>query len=92
MKGLYHYKSRFRPAYRNLYVAAYPRQTVASLVSLVRCWGALSVEPWCLAKSTYGRLKGRAARQQLCGPPSWREKVFSAVAVGEGLRTQGGPS
>jgi phosphatidylglycerol lysyltransferase len=87
MKGLYRFKSRFRPAYRNLYVAAYPRQTVASLVSLLRCWGVLSVEPLCLAKSTCCRLKGRGTRQQLCGPPLWREKVFSAGAVGEGLRT-----
>ncbi len=92
MKGLYHYKSRFRPTYRNLYVAAYPRQTVASLVSLVRCWGVLRVQPWCLAKSTYGRLKGRAARQQLSAPPIGREKAFSALAVGEGLRTEGRPS
>ena len=87
MKGLYHYKSRFRPAYRNLYVAAYPRQTVASLVSLVWCWGALRINPWCLATSTYDRLKSRALRQQLCGLPPRREKVFSTVAGGQGLRT-----
>jgi phosphatidylglycerol lysyltransferase len=87
MKGLYHYKSRFRPAYRNLYAAAYPGQTAASLVSLLRCWGALCVQPRSLAKSTYTRLKGRDARQQLSRPPLWREKAFSAAAFGEGLRT-----
>jgi phosphatidylglycerol lysyltransferase len=89
MKGLYHYKSRFRPAYRNLYVAAYPRQTVGSLVSLLRCWGVLRIEPWCLARSTFARLNGRAARQQLSCPPLWCEKVFPAVVVSPGFRSQG---
>lgn len=84
MKGIYHYKSRFRPAYRNLHVAAYPRQTIGSLISLIRCWGVLEVKPWCLAKATYRHLKGRELRQHLSAPPCLCEKVFPAVAVGEG--------
>jgi phosphatidylglycerol lysyltransferase len=87
MKGLYHFKSRFRPAYRNLYVAAYPRQTRASVASMIRCWGVLRLEPRCFFKAIVSQIKHRKSRSQMCSPSSAQERVFLPPALGRGLLT-----
>jgi phosphatidylglycerol lysyltransferase len=85
MKGLYHYKSRFRPAYRNLYVAAYPRQTFSSLMSMMSCWGVLRVKPGGFLTTISSTIKNRKSRRQLCTPTRKQERAFLPSGVSSGL-------
>jgi phosphatidylglycerol lysyltransferase len=72
--GIYHFKSRFRPHYREMYVAVWPRVTVLSMWALQSAWGLLRFNPFrALRRAWAGRGKGRS---QLADPP-WRpERVI----------------
>jgi phosphatidylglycerol lysyltransferase len=52
MKGMYHFKSRFRPAFRSMYMAALPRATVFSMVSFLWQWGVIRPYPGRLLHNT----------------------------------------
>ena len=45
MRGIYHFKSRFRPDYREMYVAALPGLTVRRVFSLALTWKLLHFSP-----------------------------------------------
>ena len=43
MRGTYHFKSRFRPYFREMYIAASPRLTIRSSIELLLAWRLFSV-------------------------------------------------
>ncbi len=49
MRGLFHFKSRFRPDYREMFLAAHPRITVRSLWSMAMMWRLFRFNPLRLA-------------------------------------------
>jgi phosphatidylglycerol lysyltransferase len=78
VRGLYHYKTRFRPAFRELYMAGYPRLTYRSMLAITDAWGVFRVHPWRLAKHAVQHWR-QAERKTLDEPP-WRpERVIRAL-------------
>ncbi|HMP04863.1 MAG TPA: DUF2156 domain-containing protein [Lacipirellulaceae bacterium] len=55
MQGLFHFKSRFRPDYREMFIAAHPRVTVRSMWAIAMLWHLFHFNPL--------RLVGRMWRQ-----------------------------
>jgi phosphatidylglycerol lysyltransferase len=49
VQGLFHFKSRFRPDYREMYLAAHPRITVRSLLVMAMTWQLFHFNPLRLA-------------------------------------------
>lgn len=45
VRGLFHFKSRFRPDYREMYLAAKPRVTVRSLLAIAVVWKLFHFNP-----------------------------------------------
>jgi phosphatidylglycerol lysyltransferase len=62
VKGLFHFKSRFRPHYREMYVAAHPRLTIRSLIALVMTWQLFYFNPWRLLAQSLRRSAGGDSR------------------------------
>jgi len=71
MQGIYHFKSRFRPEYREMYVAAWPRVTVLSAFALGSSWGIFSFRPWRMLRHSLRKWRKRDRRRSLA-KPSWR--------------------
>ncbi len=71
MRGTYHFKSRFRPYYREMYIAASPRLTLRSSIELLFAWGLLQFHPLRLCVHLYRESRTLSARRTLATPP-WR--------------------
>ena len=69
MRGTYHFKSRFRPHFREMYVAASPRLTIRSSFEILFAWQLLWFNPFRLFMRAIR--SSRSARQTLATPP-WR--------------------
>ncbi len=67
-RGMYHYKSRFRPTFVSRYLAVRPKLTLASAWSFVRVLGVLDLDPAHLARQALSRLSSAAARRTLSMP------------------------
>ncbi|HEV3137448.1 MAG TPA: phosphatidylglycerol lysyltransferase domain-containing protein, partial [Pirellulales bacterium] len=67
-RGMYHYKSRFRPQFANRYLAVRPRLTLASAWSFVRVLGVLDLRFGNLARQAAQRLRSAASRRTLSMP------------------------
>jgi len=50
VRGLFHFKSRFRPDYREMYVAAKPAVTIRSMLVIAVVWNLFHFNPWRLLK------------------------------------------
>jgi phosphatidylglycerol lysyltransferase len=70
MRGIYHFKSRFRPNFRGLYVAAQPKMTFSSLRSCLRLWGVCRPRPTGLITSVRQKWGKRRQREHLARPTS----------------------
>lgn len=68
VKGIYHFKSRFRPDYREMYMATYPRMTILSMYSMGAVWGLFKVPPLRLMRHVYQFWKTRHQRKSLAVP------------------------
>lgn len=68
VRGINHFKTRFRPEHRNLYVAAYPKFRVGTLISLIRCWGFFYINPIVVARRLYSAQKLKRERSGLVDP------------------------
>jgi phosphatidylglycerol lysyltransferase len=76
MRGTYHFKSRFRPYFREMYIAASPRLTLRSSVELLFAWRLLDFNPIHLCVHLYHESRNISARRTLATPP-WRpERVI----------------
>jgi phosphatidylglycerol lysyltransferase len=70
VRGMYHFKSRFRPHWRELYVASLPGLGVTSIASMGFTWGLFRVNPLRLAASFWKDFFD-SSRKSLAEPP-WR--------------------
>ncbi|MAT69864.1 MAG: hypothetical protein CMJ58_10105 [Planctomycetaceae bacterium] len=68
VRGIYHFKSRFRPAYREMSVATYPRSSFRSLFAMVLVWELHRVSPLRLARHVAQYWRARHSRAQLAQP------------------------
>lgn len=74
IRGIYHFKSRFRPDSRELYMATYPRMTFASMFSLLFSWELLRVSPFRLARHVVQYWRSRQQRRALVNPGPFPER------------------
>ena len=70
VQGLFHFKSRFRPEYREMFVASSPGVTVRSMLVLARMWRLLRFNPLRLAGRELRRL--RAGHDRVLATPEPR--------------------
>jgi phosphatidylglycerol lysyltransferase len=69
-RGMYHYKSRFRPHFDNRYLAVRPRLSLKCAWSFVRVLGVLDLRIGSLLRQTVERLRSAASRRTLSRPES----------------------
>jgi phosphatidylglycerol lysyltransferase len=95
MRGLFHFKSRFRPDYREMFLAADPRITVRSLWSMAMMWRLFAFNPlrllwrelWLMRNSERGslavpeRASDRLIRDLRRKPDSARASAEPVLAV-----------
>lgn len=75
MRGIYHFKSRFRPDYREMFLAASPKVTVRSMIAMALTWEVFYLNPLRLF-----RRSGGGRHRSTLATPSWRpEKVVRDV-------------
>lgn len=74
VQGIYHFKSRFRPDYREMYVATYPRMSILSMFSMGAVWGLFRVSPLRLARHVVQYLRTRHRRRGLALPENRPER------------------
>jgi phosphatidylglycerol lysyltransferase len=67
-RGMYHFKSRFRPRFDNRYLAVRPRLTLGSAWSFVRTLGVLDLSLANLARQAAQRVRTAASRRTLSVP------------------------
>ncbi len=67
-RGMYHYKSRFRPSFVNRYLAVRPRLSLGSACSFVRVLGVLDLHAGHLLRQAAQRLRSAASRRTLSTP------------------------
>jgi phosphatidylglycerol lysyltransferase len=68
MRGIYHFKSRFRPDYREMYVAALPRLTVRRVLSLAAAWKLFRFNPLRLMRREWAKQGTAPERETLAAP------------------------
>jgi phosphatidylglycerol lysyltransferase len=71
VRGLYHFKSRFRPYYRELFLATYPRITCKSMFAMAAIWKLFHVNPVRLFGHLM-RYHARAGKRRTLSRPQWR--------------------
>jgi phosphatidylglycerol lysyltransferase len=74
IRGIYHFKSRFRPDFRELYLATYPRMTFPSMVAMLASWKLLRVSPLRLARHLVDYWRSRELRKDLVSPGLFAER------------------
>lgn len=75
VRGMYHFKSRFRPHWRELYVASLPGLSWTSIILMGFTWGLLRVNPFRLAVAWWKDMFD-ASRKLLAEPPYRPEQVI----------------
>jgi phosphatidylglycerol lysyltransferase len=73
--GMFHFKSRFRPDYREMFVAANPPLSVRSLASLAITWQLFHFNPLRLLARCL-RQRGNAERRSLVTPDRASERLL----------------
>lgn len=63
--AILHFKSRFRPRYKNRYVCTSPNTTIGSLIVSLHVSGAYRLNLWNLACSVVNRIRKRSTRKSL---------------------------
>jgi phosphatidylglycerol lysyltransferase len=74
VRGIYHFKTRFRPDSRELYMATYPRMTLESMFSLLFSWELLRISPLKLARHVVEYWLSRPQRAALANPAPFAER------------------
>ena len=55
-RGLYHFKSRFRPTFEPRYVCGFPKTTPGAVFAMIKAWGMFNVSPRSLLRARgYGQ-------------------------------------
>jgi phosphatidylglycerol lysyltransferase len=79
-RGIYHFKSRFRPEYREMYIAAWPEVTIRSMISLGMGWGLTNFNPVRLLGRALGKSRKRESRKSLAVPDLRPARVLRRFA------------
>ena len=79
VKGIYHFKSRFRPDFREMCVATYPQMSILSMYSMGAVWGLFKVSPLRLMRHTYQFWKNRRHRKSLAAPEARPERKIRTL-------------
>ncbi len=82
MRGIYHFKSRFRPDYRELYVAASPKITLLSLLGFAATWKLLVFNPFRLAVHGLRKVRKSGDRAKLARPEFRAERLVRELRGG----------
>jgi len=83
VRGIYHYKSRFRPHYREMFLATNPKITCRSLVSTLALWKLLAFNPLHLTRNIR-ELPGRITQGRALSDPSRRpSRVIRELRPGD---------
>jgi len=64
IRGIHHFKSRFRPAFESRYVAARPPMPIGAVVALGRCWGIMTPNPLRVIRRLLSRLGSEYRKQR----------------------------
>ncbi|NQU21890.1 MAG: DUF2156 domain-containing protein [Candidatus Nealsonbacteria bacterium] len=94
VRGIYHYKSRFRPHYREMFLATHPKITCRSLIATAATWKLFEFNPLQLARHAWD-LRRRGARRRTLSEPSprpdrvIRELRAAAIALPEAAKGNG---
>ena len=80
VRGIYHFKSRFRPEYREMYVAALPKVTILSMFGLTVAWGLIPLDPGRLLWHVLDRWRKRGSRQSLALPDRRPRRVLRRLS------------
>ena len=79
VKGIYHFKSRFRPEYREMHVATYPRMSLWSMFSMGASWELFKVSPVRLTRHVIQFWRSRQQRKSLASPDARPERKIRAL-------------
>lgn len=74
MHGIFHFKSRFRPEFRPLFLAAYPKATYSSMDSFLNSWGVGSINPIRLMGNTMKKIGNLRLRKNLASQKKFARK------------------
>ena len=74
VRGIYHFKSRFRPEYREMFLATYPAMTIASMYAMGASWQLFRVSPLRLLRHLVRFCSGLKRRKELAVPAPWPER------------------
>ncbi len=80
-RGIYHFKSRFHPEYREMYMVASPNVTVGSMIALGMTWGLIRFNPWRLLGRVLSRRRKTDSRKSLAEPDVRPERVLRRFTV-----------
>lgn len=80
VRGMYHFKSRFRPHWRELYVASAPALGWSSIVAIGMSWGLFRVNPFRLLAHWWRDLRD-PSRKSLAAPGSRPERTLRSVRI-----------
>jgi phosphatidylglycerol lysyltransferase len=79
-RGIYHFKSRFHPEYREMYMVAWPHVTVGSMFALGFGWGLIRFNPWRLAVRILGKWRKSASRKSLAEPDLHPQRILRRLS------------
>ena len=91
IRGIYHFKSRFRPDSRELFMATYPKMTFRSMFALLFSWELLRVSPVRLTKHLVDYWRSREQRKGLAEPEPRPERKIRELRRRHARRTVGIP-
>jgi len=82
VRGMYHFKSRFRPHWRETYVASLPDFGWSSILTIGILWGLFRVNPFKLFVHWWRDLRD-PGRRSLAEPPFRPERIYRQLRVDE---------
>ncbi|MBX7165556.1 MAG: DUF2156 domain-containing protein [Pirellulales bacterium] len=68
MRGIYHYKSRFRPQFREMFIAARPKLNFFAAYDFISLWGIHSIGPTAAAQHYWTKFTKLARRATMAAP------------------------
>ncbi len=94
VRGIYHYKSRFRPYYREMFLATHPKITCRSLIATATTWKLFKFNPLHLVRHAWDLRRRGARRRTLSDPPPRPSRVIrelrgAAIAPAEVAKGNG---
>lgn len=81
MHGIYHFKSRFRPEYRENYVVAWPKASFLSVFGMGRTWGITKVSPWRLLRELVKLVMKSETRKTMAVPELRPDRILRRLLL-----------